>query len=34
MSKNAKNMVRKCGFFDVNIIDQTITTIEEQRKTD
>ncbi|XZQ54835.1 MAG: tRNA 5-methoxyuridine(34)/uridine 5-oxyacetic acid(34) synthase CmoB [Arsenophonus sp.] len=33
-AKMLKIWLEKCGFFDVHIIDQTVTTIEEQRKTD
>ncbi|MFS1539826.1 MAG: tRNA 5-methoxyuridine(34)/uridine 5-oxyacetic acid(34) synthase CmoB [Candidatus Phlomobacter fragariae] len=32
-AKMLKTWLEKCGFYDVNIVDQTFTTIQEQRKT-
>ncbi|MFP3029295.1 MAG: tRNA 5-methoxyuridine(34)/uridine 5-oxyacetic acid(34) synthase CmoB [Arsenophonus sp.] len=32
-AKMLKIWLKKCGFYDVHIIDQTVTTIQEQRKT-
>lgn len=32
-AKMLKIWLEKCGFYDVHIVDQTITTLQEQRKT-
>lgn len=32
-AKMLKIWLEKCGFCDVYIVDQTVTTLEEQRKT-
>lgn len=33
-AKMLKIWLEKCGFCDVHIVDQTVTTLQEQRKTD
>lgn len=32
-AKMLKIWLEKCGFYDVHIVDQTVTTLQEQRKT-